>query len=43
MNGAEHVKQVVPIRCEGVAVVLLKKSLDQIPCTDAEAGWSCVA
>ena len=29
MNGAEHVKQAVPIRCEGVAVVLLKKSLDQ--------------
>ncbi|MEK4661713.1 NUDIX domain-containing protein [Priestia sp. FSL H7-0729] len=29
MNGAEHAKQAVPIRCEGVAVVLLKKSLDQ--------------
>ncbi|WP_127544809.1 NUDIX pyrophosphatase [Paenibacillus amylolyticus] len=29
MDGAEHVKQAVPIRCEGVAVVLLKKSLDQ--------------
>ncbi|WP_084174496.1 NUDIX hydrolase [Paenibacillus xylanexedens] len=29
MNGAEHVKQAVPIRCKGVAVVLLKKSLDQ--------------
>ncbi|WP_405155860.1 hypothetical protein [Paenibacillus sp. FSL K6-0108] len=29
MNSAEHVKQAVPIRCEGVAVVLLKKSLNQ--------------
>ena len=29
MNGAEHAKQAVPFRCEGVAVVLLKKSHDQ--------------
>lgn len=43
MNGAEHAKQAVPFRCEGVAVVLLKKSLRSIPCTDAKAGWSDVA
>lgn len=29
MDGTEHMKQVVPIRCEGIAVVLLKKILDQ--------------
>ncbi|WP_328802749.1 hypothetical protein T3H97_12695 [Paenibacillus sp. LX16] len=29
MNGAKHVKEAVSIRFEGVAVVLLKKSLDQ--------------
>ncbi|WP_342572287.1 NUDIX domain-containing protein [Paenibacillus sp. FSL R5-0749] len=29
MNGAEHAKQAVSFRCEGVAVVLLKKSHDQ--------------
>ncbi|MGN7411625.1 NUDIX hydrolase [Paenibacillus sp. SAF-068] len=29
MNGEEHTKQAVLFRCEGVAVVLLKKSQDQ--------------
>ncbi|MFL0372936.1 NUDIX domain-containing protein [Paenibacillus amylolyticus] len=29
MNGAEHAKQAVPFRGEGVAVILLKKSFDQ--------------